>query len=106
MAFLCVPGMFGSLEVKVLYPSRRRRRVSEAQGRRREAGSEGSVEQSRDLTDRNRIRGSYGRTSEHKVTKSISVKGHGCKFGECAVKAVGLTPGGLLRVADWRLRES
>jgi hypothetical protein len=98
--------MFGSLEVKVLYPSRRRRRVSEGQGRRREAGSEGSVEQSRDSTDRNRIRGSYGRTSEHKVTKSISVKGHGCKFGGCAVKAVELTPGGLLRVVDWRLRES
>ena len=79
--------------------------LAEQQGRRREAGSEGSVEQSRDSTDRNRIRGSYGRTSEQKVTKSISVKGHGCKFGECAVKAVGLTPGGLLRVVDWRLRE-
>ena len=78
---------------------------SEAQGRHREVGSEGSVEQSRDSTDRNRIRGSYGRTSEQKVTKSISVKCHGCKFGECAVKAVGLTPGGLLRVVDLRLRE-
>jgi hypothetical protein len=53
--FLCVPGMFGSLEVKVLYPYRRRRRVSEAQGRRCEAGSEGSVEQSRDSTNRNQI---------------------------------------------------
>jgi hypothetical protein len=64
------------------------------------------VEQSRNSTDRNRIRGSYGRTSEHEVTKSISVKGYGCKFGECALKAVGLTPGGLLCVADSRLRES
>jgi len=53
--FLCMPGMFGSLEVKVLYPSRRRRRVSEAQGGRCEAGSEGSVEQSRDSTNRNQI---------------------------------------------------
>ena len=43
--FACVPGMFDSLEVKVLCPSGWRRRASEAQGRRREAGSEGSVEQ-------------------------------------------------------------
>jgi len=41
--------MFGSLEVEVLCPAWWRRRASEAQGRRREAGSEGSVEQSRDL---------------------------------------------------------
>jgi hypothetical protein len=32
-------------------------RISEAQGRPREVASEGSVEQSRDLTNRNRIRG-------------------------------------------------
>ena len=42
-----VPSMTDSLEVRVLYPARWRRRVSEAQGRRREAGSEGSAEQSR-----------------------------------------------------------
>ena len=100
-AFFCVPGMLGSLEVKVLYPSRRRRRVSEAQGRRCEAGSEGSVEQSRDSTDRNRIRGSYGRTSEQKVTKSIPIKGPGCKSGGCAVKVVRLTSGDLRRVRWW-----
>src|SRR4051794_41404730 len=47
--------MTGSLEVQVLYPAWWRRRVSEAQGRRREAGPEGSVEQSRDPRDTNRI---------------------------------------------------
>ena len=37
--------------------------LAKAQGRRREAGSGGSVEQSRVLTNRNRIRGNRGRTS-------------------------------------------
>jgi len=41
--------MIDSLEVEVLYPAWWRRRVSEAQGCRREAGFEGSVEQSRGL---------------------------------------------------------
>jgi len=41
--------MFDSLEVEVLYPAWWWRRVSEAQGRRREAGSEGSAEQNRGL---------------------------------------------------------
>ncbi len=45
-----------------------------------------------------------GRTSEHEVTKSISVKGQGCKSGGCAMKADGLTPGGLCRVSEWGLR--
>ena len=39
--------MISSLEVQVLYPARWRRRISEAQGRRREAGSEGSMEKPR-----------------------------------------------------------
>jgi len=41
--------MVGSLEVKVLYTTWWRWSVSEAQGRYREVGSEGSVEQSHDL---------------------------------------------------------
>ncbi len=44
--------------------------------------------------DRNQIGGRSGRTSEQKVTKTVSVKGQGCKSGECAMKADGLTPGG------------
>jgi len=51
----CVPSMIGSLEVKVLYPAWWWRRISKTQGRRREAGSEGSVEQSRDPMNKNRI---------------------------------------------------
>jgi len=50
-----VPSMFNSLEVKVLYPTWWRWRISETQGRHREVASEGSVEQNRDLTNRNRI---------------------------------------------------
>ena len=72
--------------------------MSEGQGRHREVVSEGSPEQSRDLTNRNRIRGSQGRTSRQGPTKSISIKGSGCRSGRCAAKAVELTPGGLRRV--------
>ena len=98
----CVPSMIDSLEVQVLYPARWRRRISEAQGRRREAGSEGSVEQSRDPMDKNRIRGLPGRTSEQMVAKSIAIKGRGGKSGGCAVKAVDLTSGGLRGVRKSR----
>jgi len=47
--------MIDSLEVQVLCPAWWRRRASEAQGRHREVGSEGSVEQNRDPMDKNRI---------------------------------------------------
>ena len=97
-----VPSMIDSLEVQVLYPARWRRRISEAQGRRREAGSEGSVEQNRDPMDKNRIRGLPGRTSEQMVAKSIAIKGRGGKSGGCAVKAVDLTSGGLRGVRKSR----
>jgi hypothetical protein len=53
--FLCVPSMIDSLEVEVLYPAWWWWRISEAQGRRHETGSERSVEQSRGLMDKNRI---------------------------------------------------
>jgi hypothetical protein len=93
----CVLDMFGSwgcespdnlMEVK----------SSEAQGRNREGPSEGSVEQSRDPTNRNRIRGSAGRTSGQDAAKSISIKGQNCKSGGCAAKAIELTPRDLRRV--------
>ena len=71
---------------------------SEAQGRRREAGSEGSVEQKREPMDKNRIRGRCGRTSQHVMTKSRSIKDPGGKFGGCAQKIVRLTSGGLCRL--------
>ena len=60
------------------------------------------MEQSRDPMDKNRIRGRPGRTSEPKVAKSIAIKDRGGKSGGCAVKAVGLTSGGLRRVRQSR----
>jgi len=62
------------------------------------------VEQSHDLTDRNRIRGRPGWTSGLMIAKSISIKGQGCKSGRCVAKAVVLTSGGLDRVPEPGLR--
>ncbi len=67
--------------------------------------SEGSVEQNRDLTNRNRIRGISGRTSGRLVAKSISIKGQGCRSGRDAGKAIELTQGGLRHVPTLELRE-
>jgi len=80
-----VPSMFNSLGVKVPYSTWWRWRVSKAQGRRREARSEGSAEQSHNSTNRNRIWGSFGRTSGHETAKSLSIKGQNCKSGGCVV---------------------
>lgn len=71
---------------------------SEAQGRRREAGSEGSVERKREPMNKNRIRGRFGRTSQQLMTKSRSIKDQCGKSGGCAWKIVRLTSGGLCRV--------
>jgi hypothetical protein len=38
------------------------------------------------------------------IAKSISIKGAGCKFGGCALKAVILITGGLLHVSESGLR--
>jgi hypothetical protein len=54
--------------------------------------------------DKNRIKGIRRRTSEQMITKSISIKGVGCKFGGCARKAVELTSGDLPFVVKTRLR--
>ncbi|KAJ8136525.1 hypothetical protein OY671_010262, partial [Metschnikowia pulcherrima] len=50
---------------------------SEAQGQSREGSSEGSVEQRRGPTNRNRIPGMSRRTSGHMTAKSISIKASG-----------------------------
>jgi hypothetical protein len=71
---------------------------SEAQGRHREVGSEGSVEQSYEPTDRNWISRRQGWTSRREMTKSIFTKGRTRKPSGCVAKVrVGkrLTPGGL-----------
>jgi len=53
--------------------------ISETQGRRPEMGSERSVEQTYEPMYKNRIRGIRCRTSWQLTTKSISIKGTGCK---------------------------
>ena len=69
---------------------------SEAQGRHREVGSEGSVEQRYGPMYKNRI--SLGRrTSWPMITKSVSIKDAGGKSGGRVSKAVELIAGVALR---------
>jgi len=56
--------------------------------------------------DKNRIRGLRRRASGLVTAKPISIKGAGGRFGGCALKAVGLTSGGLRRVPESGLRIS
>jgi hypothetical protein len=62
------------------------------------------VEQTYEPMYKNRIRGIRCRTSWQVTTKSISIKGTGCKFGGCVRKAVELTSGDLPLVLDSGLR--
>jgi hypothetical protein len=62
------------------------------------------VEQTYEPMYKNRIRGIRCRTSWQLTTKSISIKGTGCKFGGGVRKAVELTSGDLRRVLDSGLR--
>jgi hypothetical protein len=61
------------------------------------------VEQKREPMNKNRIRGIRCRASWQMTAKPISIKGAGCKSGGCALKAVELTSGELLLVAESRL---
>jgi hypothetical protein len=54
--------------------------------------------------NKNRMRGNRRRTSWQTTTKSISIKGAGCKFGGCVRKAIKFTSGELLAVSKSRLR--
>jgi hypothetical protein len=62
------------------------------------------VEQTYEPMYKNRIRGIRCRTSWQLTTKSISIKGTGCKSGGCVRKAVELTSGDLPLVRDTGLR--
>jgi hypothetical protein len=62
------------------------------------------VEQTYEPMYKNRIRGIRCRTSWQVTTKSIFIKGTGCKFGGCVRKAVELTSGDLPLVLDSGLR--
>ena len=55
--------------------------------------------------NKNRIGGIRCRASWQLTTKPISIKGTGCKSGGGALKAVELTSGELLLVAESRLRK-
>ena len=67
-------------------------------------GSERSAEQTHEPMYKHRIRGIRCRTSWQLTTKSISIKGAGCKFGGCVRKAVELTSGDLSLVRKSGLR--
>ena len=56
--------------------------------------------------DKNRITGLPDRTSEQVIAKSATIKGRGGKSGGRAVKAVGLTSGGLCCAPATGLRVS
>jgi hypothetical protein len=62
------------------------------------------VEQTYEPMYKNWIRGIQCRTSWPSTTKSISIKGTGCRSGGCVRKAVELTSGDLPFVSDSRLR--
>ena len=69
--------------------------VREGQGRRREAGSEGSLEQIRDLRNTNRIRGLPSWANRQKAIKPDVIKEAGGKCGGRARKVMHLIPGDL-----------
>jgi hypothetical protein len=98
-----VPGMFTFSEGASPSANLMEVKASEAQGRHREVGSEGSVEQRCEPTHRNWIERRQGRTSEHEITKSISIKGRQRKSSGYALTERGLTPGGLRRVLGSRV---
>jgi len=54
--------------------------IGKRKGCCREAGSEGSVEQTRGPMNKNWIRGLRGRASEQMIAKPISIKDPGGKF--------------------------
>jgi len=76
---------------------------SEAQGRHREVGSEGSVKQRYGPMYKNWIRGLRRRTSGQVIAKSVSIKDAGGKSGGRVSKAAELITGDLWHVADSRL---
>ena len=78
--------------------------IAKRKGYRREAKSEGSVEQTCEPMNKKPDTRRQRRTSGQLVAKSISIKDAKRRSGGCAPNAIELTPGGLLRVAHRRLR--
>jgi hypothetical protein len=88
------PGMGTVLEVKVL-PRAGHSEGREAQGRKGDRPSEGSVERIRGLMNKNRIQGIGNRGERAKIRKASVTKGTRCKSGSRAVKVGVLIRGGL-----------
>ena len=63
------------------------------------------MEQTYEPMYKNRIRGIQCRTSWPSTTKSISIKGTGCRSGGCVRKAVELTSGDLPFVSGFRTED-
>ena len=95
----CTPRMFDSYGCKSR-PNLMEVKGSEAQGRHRKVGSEGSVEQRYGPMDKNWIGGLRRRTSGQVIAKSVSIKDAGGKSGGRVSKAVELIVGDLLHVSD------
>ncbi len=74
--------------------------IAKPQLRRRETGSERSVEQTREPMNKKRMRGLRCRASGRMTAKPISIKGNRCKSAGCVRKTAELTSGDLLRVTD------
>src|SRR3989442_1836938 len=94
-------------EVKVLCPARWRRRTREAQGRRREAGSEGRVKRRRGARNTNRIRGVtvLGRVGTQPQSPP-SAEGLFCKFRHLCAEGDETYPGRAAgRPGKWRATE-
>jgi len=98
--------MTENLKVKVLPgPGHRNRR--EAQGRDRERSSEGSVERTREPTNRNLIRGATDQGELAKDSEALVAKETWRKSGGCAGKVLSLTQGDLaLRLKGRRHRKA
>ena len=71
--------------------------LAKRKGASREGWSEGSVEQSCDLMNKNRIAGGVGWTSCLGPAKSVSIETPRRRSGGCAAKVAEVTPGGLCR---------
>jgi len=91
---LGVPGMGDDLEVRVLLePGCRDQR--EAQGADREGGAEGSVERTRESTNRNRIGGAADRGERANDREAPATEGKRRRSGDCAGKVIVITRGDL-----------
>ena len=95
VGFLRVPGMHCCLWGESPHSNLVEVKDSKTQGHHREVLSEGSVEQTCELTDRNLINRRQGWASWRETAKPVSTKNRKRKSGSCAGKAARLTPGGL-----------